>query len=311
MIQSLQYRRASFLGNADWQTIPWELTPKDVYQRIYDYGFKLAAILEQIDNGVLLTPGGDIFKRSECLRRLSQLDTDMDQWFEELLDNTPPPIYWPAHTLRVPSSFSASYPEQGFGSGALPSFEFRTLRLANITVTYWALRTILSNTMAIFCGAILSSDATLSSDSSGFDILRTTAQQLLVRHGAAARLAYATNIMRSMPYCLNDNKGLLGAQKSLFALRTALFSLRRHPGEELRWCSAVYQQLDESKGLRYAREIAKFDGKLKSMNTKGRDCISNSIVANSCERTFSGDTSTWQRNAQREIGGEYDQVQSK
>lgn len=55
--------------------------------------------------------------------------------------------------------------------------------------------------------------------------------------------------------------GLMGAQKSLFALRTALFVLQRHPGQELKWCQAMYQELDGKKGLRYAREIAKLEGK--------------------------------------------------
>ena len=64
--------------------------------------------------------------------------------------------------------------------------------------------------------------------------------------------------------------GLLGAQKSLFALRVALFSLRRHPGEELKWCQAMYQEFDNRKGLRYAREIAKLDGKYSAA---GRDSL--------------------------------------
>jgi hypothetical protein len=62
--------------------------------------------------------------------------------------------------------------------------------------------------------------------------------------------------------------GLLGAQKSLFALRVALLALRRHPGEELKWCQAVYQEFDDRKGLRYAREMAKLD---KNFTAAGRD----------------------------------------
>ena len=70
--------------------------------------------------------------------------------------------------------------------------------------------------------------------------------------------------MRSMAYSLNDSMGLLGAAKSLFPLRVALFALRRQPGEELKWCQAVYQELETKKGLRYAREIAKLDGKISA-----------------------------------------------
>ena len=84
---------------------------------------------------------------------------------------------------------------------------------------------------------------------------------LLATHTNTRRLELATNIVLSMPYCLNDNMGLMGAQKSLFALRTALFALHRHPGEELKWCQAMYQELESKKGLGYAREIAKSNGR--------------------------------------------------
>ena len=129
---------------------------------------------------------------------------------------------------------------------------------------FWGLKLILSNNIALTCGAILSTGNHAHDHSSHTQPtlgLKSTAQRLLAQHGTPHRLELATNIMRLMPYFLNDNMGLLGAQKSLFAMRVALFSLRRHPGEELKWCQAMYQKFDNRKGLRYAREIAKLNGK--------------------------------------------------
>lgn len=73
-------------------------------------------------------------------------------------------------------------------------------------------------------------------------------------------ITLATNIVRTMPFCMSDEQGILGAQHSLFALRVALFILRLHPGMELRWCQSIYRTMDSRKGLRYATEIAKLDG---------------------------------------------------
>ncbi len=73
-------------------------------------------------------------------------------------------------------------------------------------------------------------------------------------------IVLATNIVRAMPFCLSDDQGLLGAQQSLFPLRTALFILRLYPGTELRRCEKFYVAMNERKGLRYAKEIAKMDG---------------------------------------------------
>ena len=62
--------------------------------------------------------------------------------------------------------------------------------------------------------------------------------------------------MRSMPYCLHDSMGLIGAQKSLFALRAALLSLRRSQTRESKMCERMYRELYEKKGLGYAKQVA-------------------------------------------------------
>lgn len=272
MIQCIQYRKSSFLGTEEWRAIPWETTPKDIFQQLYDKGFALGALLENIDNADLISPNASISELSAFLQRLIDMNVEMEQWYQELLSQSPSPLSWstdlPQNIMTTPST--TDQPDVVEPSSMTP-FAFPNLRLACILVTYWGLRVILSNTIAITCGAILSADSpVLRAESSSSRDLRGMAQQLLGEHGDRIRLEYATNIMRSMPYSLSDSMGFIGAQKCLFGLRTALFSLRRHPGEDLKWCKAVYQQLDTKKGLRYAREIAKLDGRLSA---SGRDSL--------------------------------------
>jgi len=272
MIQCIQYRKSSFLGTEEWRSIPWEITPKDIYQKLYDKGFAFGALLEEIDNADLLTPNTSTSALLAFLNRLSSLNIEMDQWYQELLSKSPSPLYW----TTLPRSNTASISTGGHLQEALESdftapIAFPTLRMANITLTYWAIRIILSSTIAVTCGAILSTNTLLlHGEFSGSGDLRGMAQQQLSLHSDRIRLEYATNIMRSMPYCLSDSMGLLGAQKSLFGLRTALASLRRHPGQELKWCQAIYQQMHNRKGIRYAREIAQLD---VSFGASGRDSL--------------------------------------
>lgn len=70
------------------------------------------------------------------------------------------------------------------------------------------------------------------------------------------RLENATNIMRSMPYCLHDSIGLLGIHRSLFALRIAILSLGRSQMEELNLCTQIYRELYEKSGLGFAKQLA-------------------------------------------------------
>ena len=263
MIQCIQFRKSSFLGDSDWSTIPWGDTRKDVHQELYDKGFALGALLEEMDNTDPTNAKTRTSQLSSYLQRFSGMHADFEAWYQELLQQSPSPLYWttesniPSGSTRESLMSGASEPQ------TLSPFSFPSLRLAYITAMFWALKLVLSSTIALTCGAILSSGSATRSSSVDPDPavdLRNTAHRLLSQHSSPQRLELATNIMRSMSYSLNDSMGLLGAAKSLFPLRVALFSLRRQPGEELKWCQAVYQELESKKGLRYAREIAKLDG---------------------------------------------------
>ena len=246
MIQSVQYRKSAFLGSMDWLTLPWGDAGKDIYQQLYDKGFALAALLEGIDNANLMNDKPDKKILSEYLGRLSGLDDELSIWYHEILRESPSPLYW--HRQSTPNEWHHSEAEE---PATLSPFTFHTLRLGNIIVTYWALRLILSYTIGL-------------ASQHGLATHTQVPAHLLESHSGPHCLELSTNIVRSMPYCLSDDMGLMGAQKSLFPLRAALFALRFHPGDELKWCQALYQQLHGKKGIRYAREIAKIDGRFRA-----------------------------------------------
>ena len=265
MIQCIQFRKTSFLGDWEWLTIPWGDTGKDVYQRLYDKGFAIGALLEDVDNNNLSNIKTRSSQLSSYLQRFSALHTDFECWYQQLLQQSPSPLYSTTRSNVQSGSTVELPPNNAPNPETLSPFTFPSLHLAYIITTYWALKLILSSEIALTCRAILADESATQSLHADPDLtvnLTNTAQRLLPQHGSAQCLELATNIMRSMAYSLNDSMGLLGAAKSLFPLRVALFALRRQPGEELNWCQAVYQELDTRKGLRYAREIAKLDGKI-------------------------------------------------
>lgn len=272
MIQCIQYRKSSFLGNLEWSTLPWSTTGKDIYQQLYDKGFALAALLEDVDNARLTKEHTNTLKLAEFMGRLSSLDEEMNLWYHEIFKESPSPLYW--HTDSASLGWRS---KEAVEPRTLPPFAFHTLRLANIIVTYWGLGIILSTTIALTCQQVLTTNTqpptqfTFTPLPRASQDLQITSRRLHEKHTSSHRLELATNVIRSMPYCLNDKMGLMGAQKSLFAMRIALFTLQRYPpGEELKWCQTMYQELHSKKGLRYAREIAKLDWNLSAA---GRDGI--------------------------------------
>ncbi len=269
MIQSIQYRKSTFLASREWLSLPWSETGKDIYQQLVDKGFALAAMLERIDNAGLTKESINISMLSQILGGLSGLDEELNLWYHDILNESPSAPYW--HAQSISHSW---HPREAAESCTFPPFAFRTPKLASTIVKYWGLRIILSNTIALACEHILSMNPQIPETSSSstspqtIQDLCSMSLRLLETHAGSYRLELATNIVRSMPYCLDDKMGLMSAQKSLFAMRAALFALQGHPGEELKWCQAIYQELDSKKGLRYAREIAKLNGKFSAA---GRD----------------------------------------
>ena len=270
MIQCIQYRKSTFLGSSEWSTLPWTKTGKNIYQQLCDKGFMLAALLEDIDNAGLTKDNINISLLSKLMRRLFNLYEELNVWYGEVVEKSHSPLYWHAQ-----STSHSSHSIEAVNPSRLLPFAFRTLLHAHTIITYWALQIVISNAIALACQQVLAMKAqgpahsSVSTSSQTVHDLHIMSLCLLETHTRSHRLELATNIVRSMPYCLNDDMGLVSAQKSLFAIRLALFVLQRHPGEELQWCQAMYQELYSKKGLRYAKEIAKLEGRFRAAGKDG------------------------------------------
>ena len=274
MIQALQNRKASPLGDHEWCTRPWvrkgnqRCPEKDSTQRLYDHGFALAALFEEIDTANLLNPETKISTLNKYLRRCCAIDATFNIWYQNLARQSSTPLYW----LTPPND---GVHHTTAASTKWQPFSFPDLRTAITVITFWGLKLALSNTIAIVCALVLSLNARNQhkDDPQGLAVLEQTAHHLVTQHGDAGRLGNATNIIRAMPYCLHDSAGLMGPQKSLFALRAALLSLRRTPGEELDRCMRAYQELVEKKGVGYAREVGKMNAKGSTATGETMDAI--------------------------------------
>lgn len=173
-------------------------------QKPFDKGIALAALFEQMDSA---NTRSLIFKVSDfaCyLQKLFNVDMTLAQWFQEFLREGPAPS-------------TDSYLDESPAPSSLPPFAFLSFRVAKTIVSSWTLRTVLSKTVALTCGAILSNDSPFPPEFASAQVgLDSEAQYILSQHGDALRMELATNILRSMPYCTDDNTGILGTQKSLF-----------------------------------------------------------------------------------------------
>lgn len=260
MITCLQDRRTSVLATSKWLARDWDETSHSIHPLVYDKGLVLASLLEEIDEAKLLSANDST--RFYFLQRCLGMDTDLDIWYEEFTIRTPSSSYWPTPTI-----IRSGAPGSSLGPKGLPRLSFTNLSIASTTVTFWALKIMISNTIAGACSTILSSnsrrqsvasvntvetistgpdEATGNSDpASSPDGVNAKALRLSNQYNFAQRIDFATLIVRSMPYCLNFNMGLLGPQRAFFALRTALGTLRSDPSPEQQWVKSNHKKLAE------------------------------------------------------------------
>ena len=156
MIQCIQFRKSLFLGTSEWLIQPWDGADKDVCQRLFDKGFASAALLEEMDHVSLTSFDTSIQTRSKYLHRCSHVDAELEAWYQELLLESPMPLYWTVDSTFTAASSSGSHLKEALEPQKLPPFSFPTLRLGCIMANFWGLKLILSNNIVLTCGTILS-----------------------------------------------------------------------------------------------------------------------------------------------------------
>ena len=254
MLQSVHFRKASPLGSYEWCTRPWSRKGqdhrKDASQMLCDHGFALAALFEEVDNAVLRQTDPDTEVMHKYLRCCSAMDARFNLWYQDLTSRSDSPAYWLTPRDDSIELSSANEPWPSICNNTQP-FSFPNLETANMITLYWALKLAISRTIAEICSTALSKPTFPTTTT-----LQVMAHQMLIDHGESGRFENAMNIIRSMPYCLHDSMGFLGAQRSLVTLRAALLSLGKNRTEELSLCRQLYRDLYEKKGLGCAKQVA-------------------------------------------------------
>ena len=244
MLSCLKHRRTSVLAHGEWVARPWDDTSRG--PRLYDKGFALATVLQDIDNANLSSADTSILTLSNCLQRVVHMDTELEKWYDGFLTIIPSPSYWPTPS----DAFTGTQrPIEGLGPRGSRLLSYPNMTVASITVTFWALKLIISEEIATICQIILITNRKARANSPTTDpaaslMLTSMAQRAKDQHGEEQRMSLVIDIARSMPYCLNHTKGLLGPERAFFALRTVLVTVRCNPGPEREWFRAMYQRMN-------------------------------------------------------------------
>ena len=253
MIRSVQYRQKSFLDTEEWRTKPWNGYRKLPQYMLSEHGFELGTLIEESDR-VGLSEGG--LPLNDCLNLVDRyvvIDKKLDVWFQKFRNDLPTPLFWADESLSTASPDDES---------CVP-LSFPSLHESSAILEFWGLKLVLSNLILAIISGIIEHNPVLHPNAPNA-MTNAPAREKLLRlssdYGRAQCIELARLIICTVPYVLSDDKGYVGASQVVFPLRVALFTLRRYPGKELRWCQEAYEQLTRNKGLNFAIAIAPADG---------------------------------------------------
>ena len=271
-----------------WQTIASDLGDRIVHMKFVDSGFALAAIQAELDQKGLRTGEFPPDEAGYYYQRLEELDTQLDVKYSNFAELSSSPLFWVSDDITYSGASGTTF------IPALqplePPIAFPSLSTAVSVNLYWSLKICIMATARQVTNSARkhpipvstypspprpadqdppSPESKLQQQQSRSASPSPPATAAFVSNLFASEsnlpVQYLTLILRGMPYVLSPQQNTLGPQRSLFPLRVALFLLRLFPVREadnplMQWCKQMYTFMDKSKGIHYAREVAKTDG---------------------------------------------------
>ncbi|OAA78905.1 hypothetical protein LEL_02391 [Akanthomyces lecanii RCEF 1005] len=138
-VGSIFFERPTLLATREWQTVPWEQTPKTDFHRLLDVSTQVAALLhasttlsQQPGNTSSQDPATFRLQASQFYEHRHQLDLGLDQWWEDMNANGKDrPLFW---TQPLGSDDDGPLPEDAPFTHRLC---YQKLTDAQMLIMYW------------------------------------------------------------------------------------------------------------------------------------------------------------------------------
>nr|POF13988.1 uncharacterized protein CFP56_03012 [Quercus suber] len=257
--------KSTFLAEDIWLTEPWKSKPKSDYQRMVDCMILLANVRARYSQ---LRDVVDLAGRHQELLHILECCRDLDKrfrhWYVSLPRETGPSAVvetkiWPP--LDHESAAANPFPQ---------SFEFNSLKTANMLMTYWSCLIILLTIVRTSRSSLADLDVPFlpQMDDSYGDDLHQAHERTYTQYSSHANpvppqnppqefpessgnldpLQLATRICMSIQYCLKQETRPFGPYSTLFPLVMALGCFKAHTHHsqaQSEWCYGVMALIED------------------------------------------------------------------
>ncbi|KAL9086239.1 MAG: hypothetical protein Q9159_004304 [Coniocarpon cinnabarinum] len=243
-------------------------------------------------------PGLDLEVLRSDLNRCAGFNTELETFYTRLVrkcSQSGMPLYWDSSA----STHTAFSEKEALASaqGKHAPLHFPNLTVAQSVMHYWSLQSLLSSSIARLATAIKRAEA----DAAAFMFFDPTftaepdalhgdptvamnppaaaiqhdlvTEQLSAQHTLARSHHLGAQIARAVPYCCQEQMGLLGPQRCMFPIRVAVIALKQGgPPEDLQYAQRMLEELSADKGLSYAKQLEELGGKWKEVEAGEATC---------------------------------------
>lgn len=255
ILQSLLYRRETFLSRTEWIVTPWKLLPKSPIDELTDLLFDLLLIYQQFDglcheiDQILLRDGFH-----DIIVKLLKVESALRAFYVNFARSVSGPLYWSEF-----STFESRVDDRRLGKVFPISFHFPTFLVAQVITTYWssmmAVHNQLSRTYEKLADIETSTTSNGTTDSlpqpiyaDGGHYSSVPSDRLSRDHGNIWK-TMARNVCQSVEYFSQDKMGWLGRFYILSLLAGCNICFGSVPEDCSRESSWVYESMVRTKKL--------------------------------------------------------------
>lgn len=251
--KAITERRATFLTNDDWASLPWQGFQKPLAAHLLDLTAKMSGIVESGYNLLYhrkeqLEPSDLLVRTLAIVDQCWKLDIRLRSFYNRFKKETSGPVYWAELSKFIVSPIE----DPTLGAVFPVAFRFPDMETAHICLLYWATLSILWSGMGFLYNVLAGFQLHLESQKStpstgeaegsstpGF----STADLPPLEHRADVA-ALAKNICQSVEFCTQAGIGAFPAT-IVFPLKVAIETLHSSPdcGRELAWAEAAWGKI--------------------------------------------------------------------
>jgi hypothetical protein len=244
MLKALMLGKSSMFGDRHWTDLPWNGCNKPIEQRLYDYGFSLASLIEDSDDLVTLDAAESniVDETITLLERCDNLQTGLEL------------LYATSSLKAFLQNRSDKWTRSTFEKSPSPALSISDRNRLSLIVNLWAFELLIGWIAAELKERLISA---LELRQISLQTQTARARRLCAVFAVLVDTATLTDlalaILQYLPLCMEDRTSNFAASRALLPITCVVWQLR-HNKKNFPTALELMKRIDRTRKIRFATE---------------------------------------------------------